>query len=278
MGRQQSWRYLAAQRSGRVRLAIVSTGTGLLAIIVAATLTLWQTQVRDAAHSLVTWLALIGFLPVSTILGGILLIAAVILYTAPLPRTHSFLATNPRRISRVAVYLDSENQLPNAAIKPFLTHVRNFVGGRRAELVLFSDAAHTASGNKYRSLVKGGFCPVDVPHKRVPQVDGDDNNTKNAVDVEMSLYAYQQALLAPHPMDIVLVAGDQDYLPLIRRLWTEGHRVHVWAMYIPTTITDLAQQLNIKTATFSSLFSWTDEVEASTSATAISQRRKRKPI
>jgi hypothetical protein len=186
----------------------------------------------------------------------LLLAAALALYVAPLPRAHSYLATNPQRIPRVAIYLDYENPLPNTAVQPFLEYVHSFVGRRRAELVLFSDAALFATGKRYRTLVKGGFRPVDVPHKRVIDVEGDNTNSKNSVDVELALYAYQQALLSPHPMDIVVVSGDQDYIPLIRRLWVEGHHVHVWAMIVPSAVAELAQQLNIEAATFSSLFSW----------------------
>ena len=250
------WRFLAAQRSGRVRQTLVFAGMGLLIAALATAATQWQSQIRDTVRFVFAELATLGLAPVPLILGGILLVAALIIYLAPLPKTHSYLATNPQRIPRVAVYLDSENQLPNVAIEPFLAYVRSFVGGKRADLVFFTDAAHTADGAQYRALVKGGFRPVDVPHKRVEEVDGDTDNTKNAVDIELALYAYQQALLSPQPMEIVLVTGDRDYIPLIRRLWVEGHHVHVWALRIPTAMKELAQQLGVETAPFADLFQW----------------------
>jgi hypothetical protein len=271
-GRQRRWRYLAAQRSGRVRVTITAVGVSMLAIVVATVLTQWQSQIRSATQTVATGLAQVGVLPVAVMLGLVLLVAATVICVTPLPKTHSYLATNPHRIPRVAIYLDYENQLPNAAIQPFLDHVRSFVGGRRAELVLFSDAILSATGKKYRSLVKGGFRPVDVPHKRVLDVEGDDRNSKNSVDVELALYAYQQALLSPHPMDIVLVSGDRDYIPLIRRLWVEGHHVHIWAMVIPPAIAELTQQLNIEAATFSSLFSWESADDA---PAGVAQKRRR---
>lgn len=273
MNRVRRWRFLAAQRSGRVRWALTYVVMGLLVTALAAIATAGQSQIREAARAFLVELAPVGLAPVPALVGGTLVIAGLLIYLTPLPRTHSYLATNPRRIPRVAVYLDAENQLPNAAIQSFLAQVRSFVGGRRADLVFFTDAAHTADGARYRALVKGGFRPVDVPHKRVEGVDGDTDNTKNAVDIELSLYAYQKALLSPQPMDIVLVTGDQDFLPLIRRLWAEGHSVHVWAMRIPLALSELAQQLGIEAKPYSAMFTW-EKTESPTHSANRSKRQR----
>jgi hypothetical protein len=112
------WRYLAAQRSGKVRLGITTAAIGILAIVVATVLTQWQSQIYTAAQKLAVGAAHLDVLPVAVIVGAFLIVAAAVIYLWPLPRTHSYLTTNPRRIPRVAVYLDYENQLPNAAIWP----------------------------------------------------------------------------------------------------------------------------------------------------------------
>lgn len=272
MAQWRRWRFLAAQRSGRVRQTVFFASVGILVVALATALTLWQSQIRTFAGLALAELAPLGLAPVSVIIGGLLVAAALIIYLAPLPKTHSYLATNPQRLPTHAVYVDLENRLPNAALKPLLAHVRSVVKGHRADLVFFADSAHSSTTTSYRAMVGGGFRPVDVPHKRLDQLDGDHENTKNAVDMELSLYAYQQALLSPRPMNIVVVSGDRDFIPLLRRLWVEGHTVQVWALTIAPALDKLAKELGIEAKPFSSLFTWQ---EAPTSGDASRRSKQR---
>jgi NYN domain len=152
-------------------------------------------------------------------------------------------------IAPVTVYLDLENQIGAAQVRDFMQKVREHVKGQQVDLLYYSNAAGSATGELYKALWRYGFRAMDVPYKGLGV-----KTIKNILDVELSLHAYQRALLGPERQDIVLVAEDQDYIPLVYRLCELGHKVSVSASELPHTYKSLEPLLGITCYEFGSKF------------------------
>lgn len=222
-------------RNGRAHVFI-----GILTIIIAVALggltalplDWWQRSLNDAGiiqliqHAALLLMAIIG------IILGIRIIV--------MPRTPSRPYGNVQheRITQVSVYLDLENQMiPIEYISNFIIVLRKFVQRRRFAFFLYADTTSVNYLASTRIYWKYGFIPVDVPHKLyIPHVNGLAGITtttltiKNFADMELSLHAYERGLSGKTLQDILLITADHDFIPLIRRLISLGHRVTLWAL------------------------------------------------
>jgi NYN domain len=219
------WRYFWSRRSRRrTALALTLAVVALLALIYLALSPDGQRQVVAGLFSVFQGVSSLGLIPVLVMCVALCAALSVALIVVPSYRRHSYLATAPTIIPPVSVYLDAENQLPAAAIRPFTEFLMKHLDGRRADLLYFLDAARTANGEKYKTLYRFGFRPVDVPHD--PTGKGE---VKEAVDRELAMHAYERAILGPPEQEFIIVTGDRDFVPLIYRLAALGHRVQIWA-------------------------------------------------
>lgn len=199
----------------------------LLALLAAAYLALpasGQRQVTDGFATILQGIGSFGLNPALAVGVVACVIVSLALILVPSYRRHSYLATVPSIIPPVSVYLDAENQLPAASIPPFTEFLIKHLDGRRADLLYFLDAAQTANGDKYKTLYRFGFRPVDVPHDPTGQ-----GAVKEAVDRELAMHAYERAVLGPPEQEFIIVTGDADFVPLIYRLVALGHSVQIWA-------------------------------------------------
>lgn len=219
------WRYFWSRRSRRrTALALALAVVALLVLIYLALSPDGQRQVLAGLSSVAQGVSSLGLIPVLVMCVTLCTLVSVALMIVPSYRRHSYLATAPTIIPPVSVYLDAENQLPEAAIRPFTEFLMKHLDGRRADLLYFLDAARTANGGKYKTLYRFGFRPVDVPHD--PTGKGE---VKEAVDRELAMHAYERAVLGPPEQEFIIVTGDRDFVPLIYRLAALGHRVQIWA-------------------------------------------------
>jgi hypothetical protein len=192
-------------------------------------------------------------LPVDALLAALiaacLIVGLALLFLPAYPR-HTYLATASSLIPPVSVYLDAENQLPEATTRSFMTLLMKHLNGRRADLLYFLDASETARSSKYKALYRFGFRPIDVPHD--PTGTG---VVKEAVDKELAMHAYERALLGPPNQEFIIITGDGDFVPLLYRLSAAGHQVELWATpvrpayrvlktYLDMNVLDLAQALS----------------------------------
>ncbi|HLY32445.1 MAG TPA: NYN domain-containing protein, partial [Ktedonobacterales bacterium] len=76
------------------------------------------------------------------------------------------------------------------------------------------------------ALYRYGFRMVDVSHNPLDLKAG---GRKEMVDMELVLHVLRRSMLPPYPQEIILVANDQGYIPLLYRLWADGHHVELWA-------------------------------------------------
>lgn len=221
-----SWRTFWARRSrARIMLMCVLLALTILAIAWLAVPPDWQWQAQDDISFIARW---VGSLDTRTLLAALIALSfveALVLLFVPSYRKHSYLAMTPALIPPVSVYLDAENQLSEATIRSFRDFLTKYLDGRRADLLYFMDASHTAPSAKYKALYRSGFRPIDVPHNPTGKgVIGE------AVDREIAVHAFERALLGPSGQEFIIVSGDGDYVPLIYRLVALGHRVQVWAL------------------------------------------------
>ena len=160
-----SWRYFWSRRAHWRSSSALSCA--LVALLIVAYLAIppsWQVQVNQA---LVTAVQAISSLNRPTLLASVvailLLLCCGLVFVRPYRRP-SYFATTPSAIPPISVYLDAENQIPQAAIRQFTKFLMEYLNGRRADLLYFLDASQTASGEQYKTLYRFGFRPVDVPH------------------------------------------------------------------------------------------------------------------
>ena len=169
-------------------------------------------------------------------------------------------------VAPISVYLDLENQqFSGDEVKPFISYlrerVREYTGGERADLFFYCDASNLANTAAYQALHSYGFRPMDVPHRRFNEAAaerGDANvvrgNLKNFVDMELALHAYRRALVDTQPRRIILITGDYDFIPLIRRLRELGHDVHLWARDMSHYMKALDSTLGVRVYVFGDQF------------------------
>ncbi|MGH2504905.1 MAG: hypothetical protein ACRDID_20540, partial [Ktedonobacterales bacterium] len=159
------WRYFWSRRSRRrTALALAFAVVALLALIYLALSPDGQRQVVAGLFSVLQGVSSLGLIPVLVICMALCAALSVALIVVPSYHRHSYLTTVPTIVPPASVYLDAENQLPAAAIRPFTEFLMKHLDGRRADLLYFLDAARTANGEKYKTLYRFGFRPVDVPH------------------------------------------------------------------------------------------------------------------
>ncbi|WIG59773.1 MAG: hypothetical protein OJF49_002520 [Ktedonobacterales bacterium] len=237
------WRFYWSRRSRtRILLAVAFFIVALLAIIYLALPTAEQTTVRDTLATAAQAIGALG--PHTLLLIGIAACALVILFLILQPsyRHSTYLATSTSLIPPVSVYLDAENQLSERDIRAFMNFLTKYLDGRKTDLLYFLDASQTATGEKYKTLYRFGFRPVDVPHDPMGYV-----RVKEAVDKELAMHAYERALLGPPSQEFILVTGDGDFVALVYRLAALGHRVQVWAAPANPTYHKLASYLDLVT-------------------------------
>jgi len=63
----------------------------------------------------------------------------------------------------------------------------------------------------------------------------EDGRRKNAADIEMSLDAWELAKERPDFQTFVLVCGDRDFIPVVRRLQQRGKTVHIIGLRVSTS-------------------------------------------
>lgn len=234
MGIARSWRHFWAQRSrSRLMLAVVCVVAALVAVGFVYIPAAWLAQAVATLQMAGTYLLSFGGRSWLFAVGGVLIVCAVLLVVLPRRRPHSYWVGLPSAIAPVSVYIDAENQLQKSElVRPFVRHLRGYLDehlrGRRADLLYFADAAQPAHRPTYKELYRFGFRPIDVPH-----VPFEDEEVKDAVDMELSLHAFDRALHGGRQQQFILVTGDRDYLPLVFRLHALGHTVSLWAASPP---------------------------------------------
>lgn len=234
MGIAGSWRHFWAQRSrARLILAVVCIVAALVAVGFVYIPAAWLAQAGISLQVAGAYLLSFGGRAWLFAAGGVLVVCALLLVVLPRRKPHPYWALGPSAIASVSVYVDAENQLQKwELVRPFVRHLRKYLDdhlrGQRADLVYFADAGQPAHRPTYKELYRFGFRPIDVPH-----VPFDDEEVKDAVDMELSLHAFDRALHGRRQQEFILVTGDRDYLPLVFRLHALGHIVNLWAASPP---------------------------------------------
>ena len=230
MGVRRSWRDFWVRRSRpRLMLAVVCLAAAGFAVGFVYTPAAWLAQAGGAFQAAATYLLSFGARAWLFAAGGFFVVCAALLIALPRRRPHAYWVGRPPAIAPVSVYVDAENQLQNSTlVRPFVRHLRTYLDehlkGQRADLLYFADAAQPAHRPTYKELYRFGFRPIDVPH-----VPFEDEEVKDAVDMELSLHAFDRALHGGRHQQFILVTRDRDYLPLVFRLHALGHAISLWA-------------------------------------------------
>ena len=266
------WRFFWSQRTGRrTVLALILALVTLPASLYLALPASGQRQILDGLLAAVQGMGALDAAPLLTVIVVLCFACSLALIIVPSYRRHSYLAAASSIIPPVSVYLDAENQLSEAAIRPFTDFLIKHVDGRRADLLYFLDASQTANTLKYKTLYRFGFRPVDVPHD--PTGKG---AVKEAVDRELAMHAYERALLGPPEQEFIIVTGDADFVPLIYRLVALGHRVQIWAAPIREAYRVVEDHLGINVTDLSQVISELEIAPQSDVATTVRPTLKRK--
>lgn len=234
-------RFFLSQRSrGRKLFAIFLLVVAVLAVVFLLIPADIRSRALGAVSVVSQWLSGVQPEILVGIVAGLLVLLSVILLLVPGYRKHPYLATSPSLIPPVSVYVDAENQLRDpGTIRAFRRFLMEHLDGRRADLLYFLNAASEAGVPYYKALYRSGFRPIDVPHDQTGAGD-----VKEAVDREISMHAFERALLGPPGQEIIIVSGDGDYIPLVYRLVALGHTVQVWATSVAEPYQRLAGYLN----------------------------------
>ena len=221
-----SWRFFWSRRSRfRIMLTCILMALTLLAIVWLVLPPEWQRQAQNGIAFVARWVSILDTRTLLVALIGLCVVEGLGLLIVPSYRKHGYLVTAPSLIPLVSVYLDAENQLTEPTIRPFMDYLVKYLDGRRADLLFFLDAATEAPKEKYKLLNRVGFHLIDVPHN-----PSGNKVMREAVDREIAMHAFERALLGPAGQEFIIVSGDGDYVPLIYRLISLGHRVQVWAL------------------------------------------------
>ncbi|HUY79424.1 MAG TPA: NYN domain-containing protein [Ktedonobacterales bacterium] len=257
------WRDYWARRS-RLRATsalicvIVAVLVGGLALAPGA----WLVAARGWLATAATWTSALD----PRVLAGVgivaLLAVALALATGPLAtrrfRRNGIFAgqppSAPSASARALIYLDAENQPALDFNDPhqranagrvqtlLIEQLRKYLDGQRADLLFYMDIKFPPYNQRRRELYRYGFRLVDVPHD--PFETGGDK--PGMVDMEMALQAHERSLAASTPQRIILIAADQDYIPLIYHLWREKHEIEVWGDFLPEAFRQMQAFLPVK--------------------------------
>lgn len=251
--------------------ALLFVFVGLVSVGVAYAPSAWVTATGDALAWLQSAVGALSFHEQMLMVAAALLTVGLVVFLSARPRRYHYDTTRPSMVAPVSVYLDAENQLLSPKqVKAFIPLLRKHLGGRRADLIYYTDARRVAHTPAYLTLYRFGFRPVDVPHAPVG-VEG----AKNIVDVELALHAYQRALLGPPNQEVILVTTDRDYLPLMYRLRAMEHTVGVWADEVSDAFKDLQEYVGIQVVEFGS--GPKAKSKQSTSAGSVEQHQEPRP-
>lgn len=275
------WLFFWSRRSRvRIWLTVILMLFTLLAIGWFALPADWQRQMQSGISLAARW---VGSLDTRTVLAGLIglcVVEGLLTLLVPSYRKHGYLATSPSYIPPVSVYLDAENQLSEAIIRPFMDYLVKFLDGGRADFLFFLDAAQEAPKEKYKTLNRVGFRLIDVPHNPTGK-----KVMSEAVDREIAMHAFERALLGPEHQEFIIVSGDGDYVPLIYRLVALGHRVQIWAQQPSSAYDVVANYLGVNVINLADVLSESssdsshgtrDEIPASAPVIANRRRRSRR--
>jgi uncharacterized LabA/DUF88 family protein len=262
-----SWPHTPRYSRARIVVTVLACALGLAAIGFDFAPAALRLQARD---SLIQALATArAFAPghIALVAGAaLLLLALASLLIRRRPARETSMRITSAAVAPISVYLDLENQPFNGdEVKPFINYLRErihaYTDGERADLFFYCDASKQANTAAYQSLHSYGFRPMDVPHRRFNEAAaqrGEANvvrgNLKNFVDMELALHAYRRALVDAQPRHIILITGDADFIPLIRRLRGLGHEVHLWARVMSHDMKALDSTLGVHAYVFGDQF------------------------
>ena len=184
-----------------------------------------------------------GMIGLNVVLEIALVVFTLVSFTlllTPDYRAYSYLVAPGIVIPSVSVYVDAENEPSTRSIPAFSSFLRQYLDGRRADLMFFTEASKAANGARYKLLARYGFRPIDVPHD--PTGVG---VVKEAVDRELAMHAFERALLGPKHQEFIIVTQDGDYVPLVYRLCALGHKVQIWASTNSAPYSTLATYLDM---------------------------------
>lgn len=232
-------RFRFGQSRSRLVLAVVCLVAAALAVGLVYVPGEWLARAGDALQAASTYLLSFGERSLLFALGAALVVLAALLVLLPRRRPHAYWADRPSTIAPISVYVDAENQLQNAElVRPFVRHLRTYLAesrkGQRADLLYFADAREPAYRPTYEELYRFGFRPIDVPH-----VPFKDEAVKDAVDMELSLHAFDRGLYGGERQHFIFVTGDRDFLPLVFRLSALGHTISLWAANPPQAFLEM---------------------------------------
>ncbi len=73
---------------------------------------------------------------------------------------------------------------------------------------------------------------VNVPSKLRPSPDSKKEHIKNAVDIELALSVYEDVLKIKGLSTVILLSGDGDFLPLVKRIKAKGIKIIIMSRKI----------------------------------------------
>jgi hypothetical protein len=232
------------------RIALGGTGAllGIALIVYTLVPVDWREQFNTAVGTLGATIQSLG-LPAIAIGGGLILLGGGIVLML-LPRSVRSRPADSPTLTQVSVYWDLENQgMSGPALSQFLAHLKREINGRKADLFFYIDATKKAENPTHIMLWRYGFRPVVVLHRH-----GDNKDVKNIADFELALHAYERALGAVTPQQIIIISRDQGFIPLLYRLRALGHEVSVWCRFVPISFKQLEAYIDITTFDLAALF------------------------
>lgn len=240
------WARRAPWRINLVKLFLVAAVLVIGYLAIPHEAQTWiQQAFLDFVHALAALFALASVTPLAGAVALLVLLCLALIFVRPYRRP-TYLATERSAIPRISVYVDAENQLPNAAIPRFTEFLMQYLNGQRADRLYFMDASsgeHGAQTEQFKRLYRYGFRPVHVARNPTGEAK---NDIKEAVDKELAMHAYERALLGPMKQEFIIVTADQDFVALVYRLAALGHHVQIWATPMYPAYRELATYLDIE--------------------------------